>query len=33
MTKFKTGFLLAVLLLTGKASWAQEENREHKKDI
>ena len=33
MTKFTTGFLLAVLVLTGKASWAEEENREHKKNI
>lgn len=33
MTKFTTGFLLAVLVFTGKASWAEEENREHKKNI
>ncbi len=33
MIKFTTGFLLAVLLLSGKAAWAEEKSSEHQKNI
>ena len=33
MIKFTTGFLLAVLLLSGKVAWAEEKSSEHQKNI